>query len=83
MNDGNMGINEGLISPVSTKIHAFDGSKVTPIGTITLPVYAANQTLMVTFFIKYTSMAVNVIMGQEWIHSIKGVVSTLNQVLRG
>ena len=44
-----MGIDEGLISPVNTKIHAFDGSKVTPIGTIALLVYAANRALMVTY----------------------------------
>ena len=37
---------------------------------------------MVKFFIIYTSTTVNVIMGREWIHSIKWVVSTLNQVLR-
>ena len=29
-----------------------------------------------------TPLTMNVIMGMEWIHAIKGVVSTLHQVIR-
>ena len=29
-----------------------------------------------------THLAMNVIMGREWIHTMKGVVSTLHQVMR-
>src|SRR5690606_21872563 len=77
-----MGTIEELIQPVNTHIYAFDGTKVNPIGTIDLPVYAADRILMVKCFVVDTQSTVNVIMGQEWIHSIKGVVSTLHQVLR-
>ena len=76
-----MGVNEGLASQAKTQIHAFDGAKVTPIWTITLPVYAANRVQMVNFFIIDTLSIVNVIRGREWIHIIKGVTSTLHQVL--
>ena len=37
---------------------------------------------MVKFFVVDTQLMVNAIMGQDWIHSIKGVVSTLHQLLR-
>ena len=37
---------------------------------------------MVKFFVVDTQSTVNAIMGREWIHSIKGVMSTLHQVLR-
>lgn len=77
-----MGINKWLISPVSTQIHVFDGAKVTPVGTITLPIYTTYIVLMVKFFIIDTLKTVNAIMGREWIHLIKGIVSTLHQVLR-
>ena len=77
-----MGTIEELIQPVDTHICAFDGTKVNPIGTIDLPVYAADRILMVKFFVVDTPSTVNVIMGREWIHSVKGVVSTLHQVMR-
>lgn len=77
-----MGIDKSTIRPVNTKIYAFDGSRVNPIGTVTLPVYAAERILLTTFFIVDTPAAVNAIMGREWIHSIEGVVSTLHQLIR-
>ena len=55
--------------------------KVRPIGTITLLVYAVDRVQMVTFFIIDTPSLMNVIMGHKWIHAIRGVVSTLHQVL--
>ena len=73
-----MGAIEELIQPVTTHIYAFDGTRVNPIGTIDLPVYAADRILTVKFFVVDTQSTVNVIMGREWIHSIKGVVSTLH-----
>ena len=67
---------------MNTHIYAFDETKVNPIGTIDLPVYAADRILTVKFFIVDTRSTINAIMGREWIQSIKGVVSTLYQVLR-
>lgn len=77
-----MRVDESLIRSVKTQISTFDGSKVNPIGTITLPVYVAEQILMITFFIVDTPNTINAIMGCEWIHSIQGVVSTLHQLIR-
>ena len=70
-----MGAVKELIRPVSTHIYAFDRKKVNPICTIDLPVYAANQILTVKLFVVDTQSTVNAIMGQEWIHSIKGGVN--------
>ena len=77
-----MGVDENMIRPVNTKIYAFDGSRVNPIGTVALPVYVAERILLTTFFIVDTPAVVNAIMGREWIHSIEGVVSTLHQLIR-
>ena len=77
-----MGVVEELIRPVSTHIYAFDGMKFNPIGAIDLPVYATDRILTVKFFVVDTQSTMNAIMGRDWIHSIKGVVSTLHQVLR-
>ena len=49
---------------------------------IALPVYAADQTIEVKFLVIDTPSAMIVIMGREWIHASKGVVSTLHQVMR-
>ena len=38
--------------------------------------------LEVKFLVVDTLSAMNVIMGREWIHAVKGVVSTLHQVMR-
>ena len=77
-----MGFNEWSISQAKTQIHAFDRTKVKPIGIVVLPVNAADRIQMDTFIIIDTPLAVNVIMGHKWIREIRGVVSTLHQVLR-
>ena len=66
-----MGVVEELIQPASTHIYTFDGTKVNPIGTIALPIYAAARVLIVNVSMVDTQSTVNAIMGQEWIHSIK------------
>ena len=59
-----MGVVEELIQPVSTHIYAFNGTRVKPIGTITLPIYVANRVLTVKFFVVDTQSTMNAIMGQ-------------------
>ena len=53
-----------------------------PLGMVVLPVYAADRVIMIKFFVVDTHSSMNVIMGREWIHAVKGVVSTLHQVMR-
>lgn len=77
-----MGIKEEEIWLIETSLHAFNGAEVKPLGMVTLPVYAADQIMEVKFLMVDTPLAMNVIIGREWIHVVKGVVSTLHQVIR-
>ena len=47
-----------------------------------MPIYAADWVIDVKFLVVDTPLAMNVIMGKEWIHAVKGVVSTLHQMIR-
>ena len=60
-----MRVVEELIRLVSTHIYAFNGTKVNPIDTIALPVYAADRVLTMKFFMVDTQSTVNAFMGQE------------------
>ena len=77
-----MGLKEEEIRPIKTLLHAFNGAEVKPLGVIVLPVYTTDRILEVKFLVVDTPSAMNVIMGREWIHAVKGVVSTLHQVMR-
>ena len=77
-----MGVENDEIQPVKTSLHTFNGAKVKHLGIIALPVYAANWVIEVKFLVVDTPLAMNVIMGREWIYTVKGVVSTLHQVIR-
>ena len=58
-----MGVDEELIQPANTQIYAFNGAKIKPIGTVALPIYAANWILTVKFFVIDTQSIVKAIMG--------------------
>ena len=77
-----MGIDKEMVQPVKISLHSFNGVEVKPIGMIALLVYATDRILEVKFLVVDTLSAMNVIMGREWIHDVKGVVSTLHQVMR-
>ena len=77
-----MGIDKEMIQLIKTSLHVFNGAEVKPLGTIALLVYATYRIIVVTFLVVDTPSTMNVIMGREWIHAIKGVVSTLHQVMR-
>ena len=49
---------------------------------VELPVYMAYRIIEVKFLVVDTLSAINVIIVREWIHTVKGVVSTWNQVMR-
>ena len=71
-----------MIRSVKTSLHAFSGAEVKPLGVIALPVYAADQVLEVKNLVVDTPSSMNAIMGREWIHVVKEVVSTLHKVIR-
>ena len=59
-----MGIEKEAIRPVKTSLHTFNGAKVKPLKTITLPVYAADRVIEVKFLAVDTPSVTNVIMGR-------------------
>ena len=71
-----------MIQLVKTYLHAFNGAEVKPLRVIALPDYAVDWVLEVKFLVVDIRLAMNVIMGREWIHAVKGVESTLHQVMR-
>ena len=77
-----MGVDPDLMQPAVRPVYAFDNSEVTPMGTITLPVHAAERVIPVEFLIINNPSPINAIMGRKWIHAVGGVVSTLHQVMR-
>ena len=77
-----MGIKEEEIRPIKTSLYAFNGAKVKPLRVIAFPVYVADRIMEVIFLVVDTPSAMNMIMGREWIHAVKGVVSTHHQVMR-
>ena len=77
-----MQIPHNEIRPSTTPIMSFSGEKVYPKGAITLPVYAAERIVEVDFVLIDARTTLNGIMGRTWIHKMKGVVSTLHQVMR-
>ena len=77
-----MGIDKEMIRPVKNSLHASNHIEVKPLGVIVLPIYAADCVLEVKFLVVDTPSAMIVIMGREWIYAVKGVVSTLHQVMR-
>ena len=73
-----MGIEKEEIRPVKTSLHTFNGDEVKPLGIIALRIYAAYRVIEVKFLVVDTHSVMNVIMAREWIHAVKGVVSTLH-----
>ena len=77
-----MGTKQEEIRPIKTSLHAFNGREVKLLGVIVLPVYAADRIVKVKFLVVNTPLAMNVIIGREWIHVVQGVVSKLHRVMR-
>ncbi|XP_059633617.1 uncharacterized protein LOC132276277 [Cornus florida] len=70
------------IRPTSSPLMGFDGTRVDPLGVINLSVTAAKRTLKENFVLTEIHHSYNLIMGRGWIHRMKGVPSTLHQVMR-
>src|ERR1051325_4950160 len=74
---------EGLVlKPSDIIVTAFDGSKRTVLGELTLPVKVGSQTFDSTFFIMDIRPAYSCLLGRPWIHGAGAVTSTLHQKLK-
>ncbi|XP_059627532.1 uncharacterized protein LOC132270372 [Cornus florida] len=70
------------IRPTFSPLMGFDGTRVDPLGVIDLSVTAAKRTLKENFILTEIHPSYNLIMGRGWIHRMRGVPSTLYQVMR-
>ncbi|XP_062118314.1 uncharacterized protein LOC133831928 [Humulus lupulus] len=77
-----MGLEENQIRPSTMPVLGFNSQRVYPKGVVRLTVVAAERTLPVDFLIIDSATSYNAIMGRGWIHRMRGVVSTLHQVMR-
>lgn len=77
-----IGLPNKEIVPALTPLIGFDGVSMIPMGTVRLEVTVGERLLMVEFFIVNVVSLYNAIMGRGWIHSMKGIPSTVHQVMR-
>ncbi|XP_059654603.1 uncharacterized protein LOC132301362 [Cornus florida] len=70
------------IRPTSSPLIGLDGTRVDPLRVIDLSVTAAKRTLKETSVLTEVHPSYNLIMGRGWIHRMRGVSSTLRQVMR-
>lgn len=70
------------ILPMATPLVGFDRTSMVPMGTVRPEVAAGKRLLMVEFVAVNAVSPYNVIMGRGWIHTMKGIPSTLHQVMR-
>ncbi|GFS41376.1 hypothetical protein Acr_00g0073960 [Actinidia rufa] len=53
-----------------------------PLGTLTLKIRARSQELMIEYVVVNIPSPYNAIVGRDWLHGMKGVASTLYQVIK-
>jgi hypothetical protein len=75
-----MAIDKGRILPMTTPLVGFNGEKVHPVGTISLPVTAGfepvQSTVMIDFIIVNKPSAYHAIIGRPALNALRAVVST-------
>ncbi|XP_058202718.1 uncharacterized protein LOC131317163 [Rhododendron vialii] len=75
-------IPESCLLPAEVPSIGFSGTPVWPIGRITLPVVTGSVVSNLEFVVVDAPSPYNVILGRNWLHSIKAVASTYHQVVR-
>ena len=81
-----MGIDRGRLIPTNTPLVGFGGTRVFPLGAITLSVmvgdYSWQITKDVTFLVVDYSFAYNAILGQPTLNSWKAITSTYHLMIK-
>ncbi|XP_059633363.1 uncharacterized protein LOC132276107 [Cornus florida] len=75
-------IKQDQLKSIGNPLVGFDGKRVEPVGTVEVAVHAAERVLMETFVVVEIHPSYNLLMGRGWIHRVRGVPSTLHQVMR-
>ena len=77
-----LGLKEADLDDFSSPVFGFSGESTTPLGKTTLPVLAGPINLQTEFIVIHGSSQYNVIIGRDWLHRMRAVLSTLHQKLR-
>ncbi|XP_059664092.1 uncharacterized protein LOC132309844 [Cornus florida] len=75
-------IKQDQLKSTGNPLVGFDGKRMEPVGTVEVAVHAAERVLMETFVVVEIHPSYNLLMGRGWIHRVRGVPSTLHQVMR-
>ncbi|XP_059625366.1 uncharacterized protein LOC132268551 [Cornus florida] len=75
-------IKQDQLKSTGNPLVGFDGKRVEPVGMVEVAVHAAERVLMETFVVVEINPSYNLLMGRGWIHRVRGVPSTLHQVMR-
>ena len=70
------------LRPSLTPLVGFSGAPVHPLGLISLPVRTGSRTVEVEFVVVSSPSPYNVILGRAWLHELRGVASSLHQMVK-
>ncbi|KAI5396726.1 hypothetical protein KIW84_062813 [Lathyrus oleraceus] len=74
---------EGVVfTPSDLIVRAFDGSKRSVFGEVTLPVKIGPEVFSIVFYVMDIQPAYSCLLGRPWIHGAGAVSSTLHQMLK-
>lgn len=72
---------EEIVS-ITTPLVGFDEASMVLIGYMKLEVITGDKLLMIEFAAVNATFPYNIIMARSWIHSMRGIPSTLHQMMR-
>ncbi|XP_058221832.1 uncharacterized protein LOC131331891 [Rhododendron vialii] len=78
----NLGLSPDHLQTATTPLISFTGAPVWPLDLITQPVRAGSRAIDVKFVEVNSPRPYNIILGRAWLHGMKGVASTLHQVMK-
>jgi len=77
-----LGLKESDLSPTSNTVRAYDNTRREVMGSIKLVIGASPINPVVEFQVIDIPACFNLLLGRHWLHSIKGVSSSLHQKLK-
>ncbi len=77
-----LGLGEADLASFVSPVFGFSGELIIPRGKTILPVLEGLINLQTEFLVVQASSPYNAIMGRDWLHRMRAVLSTLHQKLR-
>ena len=77
-----LNLHESELKLARAPLVGFNAQSHWPLGTVTLKVRVGSQELMIEFVVVDIPSPYNAIVGRDWLHRIKGVASTLHQIIK-